>query len=276
MFRRIAPLGIAIAGLFASTALASDLDIINAPEIDVSESAVAQGWYIRGDLGYAGWGKSDKPDYTAYAPGGAVFSQGSFDNARFSKPISYGLGVGYQFSDSLRADVTTDFFNGDLTGNSALAVPCAAGSPAATNCRFDYKGDYFAGNVMANSYVDLGTVAGITPYLGVGAGATYVKWSDVGAQPVCVDGGGACAGASNAAVGLKGEDSWRFTYALMAGASVDLTNRIKFDFGYRFSDTAGGKAFSGGSLGPAIDSVEGRDDGFQKHEIRAGLRITTW
>jgi opacity protein-like surface antigen len=277
MFRRIAPLGLAVAaGLLASTAMASDLDIINAPEIDVSESAVAQGWYIRGDLGYAGWGKSDKPDYTAYAPDGSVFSQQSFDNARFSKPVSYGVGVGYQFNDFTRADVTTDFFNGDLTGESALGVPCAAGSPAGTNCRFDYNGDYFAANVLANAYVDLGTVAGITPYLGVGAGATYVKWSDVSVQPVCVDGGGACAGATNAAIGLTGEDSWRFTYALMAGASIDLTNRIKLDFGYRFSDTAGGKAFSGSGLGPTVDSVQGRDDGFQKHEIRVGLRVPTW
>ena len=64
MFRRIAPLGIAVlAGLIATSATASDLDIINAPEIDVSGSTVAEGWYIRGDLGYSGWVKHDKPNY---------------------------------------------------------------------------------------------------------------------------------------------------------------------------------------------------------------------
>ncbi|MCJ8150596.1 outer membrane protein [Shinella sedimenti] len=276
MVRRIAsPVIAAFAGLLATSALAGDLDIINAPEIDVSQTTLAQGWYIRGDLGYSGWGSTDRPDYTAERAGGGTFSQ-PFDSARFSKPVSYGVGVGYQFSDFSRADLTTDFFSGDMSGDSAFSGGCAAGAPGGTNCRFDYKGDYSAVNVMANGYVDLGTVAGITPYVGIGAGATYVKWSDTSVLPVCLDGAGSCAGASNGAVGLKGEDSWRFTYALMAGASVDLTERVKLDFGYRFSDTAGGKAFSGRGLGTSVDAVNGRDDGFQKHEIRAGIRVNTW
>ena len=53
MFRRIAPLGIAAVAAFVATSVAaSDIEVINAPEIDVSQSAVAAGWYIRGDLGY--------------------------------------------------------------------------------------------------------------------------------------------------------------------------------------------------------------------------------
>ena len=45
MSRRIVSLGIAaLAGLVATAAAATDLDIINAPEIDVSRSAAAQGW----------------------------------------------------------------------------------------------------------------------------------------------------------------------------------------------------------------------------------------
>ena len=187
MFRRIAsPVIATVAGLLATGALASDLDIINAPEIDVSKATLTQGWYIRGDLGYSGWGSTGRPDYTAQRAGGGEFS-GSFDSARFSKPVSYGVGVGYQFSDFSRADLTTDFFSGDMSGGSTLVGGCVAGAPAGTNCRFDYKGDYSAVNVMANGYVDLGTVAGITPYLGLGAGATYVKWSDTSVLPVCLN-----------------------------------------------------------------------------------------
>lgn len=279
MFRRIAPLGIAVfAGLVATGALASDLDIINAPEIDVSGSAVAQGWYLRGDLGYSGWMKGGKPDYTVYEPGGTVFSNESFDNARFSKPFSYGVGMGYQFNNYLRTDLTTDFFNGSLSGKSNIDAPCSADEASGTSCGFNHRADYSATNVMANGYIDLGTYAGITPYLGAGAGVTYLKWGSMNSTAFCEDGSSACSGTTYTSGKLSGDDSWRFTYALMAGASVDLTNRVKLDLGYRYSDTAGGKMFQYGATerGWGASGAKGHDDGFQKHEIRAGVRITTW
>jgi opacity protein-like surface antigen len=276
MFRQI---GIAVlAGLVATGALASDLDIINAPEIDISGSTVSEGWYLRGDLGYSGWMKGGKPDYKVYQPGGTVFSNESFDSARFSKPLSYGAGMGYRFNNFLRTDLTTDFFNGSLSGKSNINAPCSADEPAGTSCGFSHNADYNAVNFMANGYVDLGTYAGITPYFGAGAGVTYVRWSDMVSRPFCEDGSSACSGTTYENGRLKGEDSWRFTYALMAGASVDLTNRIKLDLGYRYSDTAGGKMFQYGATerGWGASGAKGRDDGFQKHEIRAGIRVTTW
>lgn len=279
MFRRIAPLGIIVlAGFVATGAAASDLDIINAPEIDVSGSAVSEGWYLRGDLGYSGWMKGGKPHYTTYESGGTVFSNETFDNARFSKPLSYGAGMGYQFNNFLRADLTTDFFNGSLSGDSDVNLPCSSSEPAGTSCGFNHKAGYNAINVMANGYVDLGTYAGFTPYVGAGAGMTYLRWKGLDTATFCVDGSSNCSGATYGAGTLAGEDSWRFTYALMAGASVDLTNRIKLDVGYRYSDTAGGKMFQYGSVerGWGAAGTKGHDEGFQKHEIRAGVRITTW
>lgn len=277
MFRRIAPLGIAVlAGLIGTSALASDLDIINAPEIDVSESTVAEGWYIRGDLGYAGWVNHDKPDYRINAFG-STFAEGDFDDARFSKPVSYGVGMGYQFNNFLRADLTTDFFSGSLRGGSDIDSPCIT-APAGTTCRLGQKADYNAAHFLANGYVDLGTYAGITPYVGAGAGVTYMNWDSFRTTANCENGTGSCGGQTFDELRVKGGDSWRFTYALMAGASVDLTNRVKLDLGYRFTDMAGGKMFGGSAEVPGVGTVSarGRDDGFQKHEIRAGIRVTTW
>ena len=276
---RIAATGIAaFAGLLASGALASDIDIINAPEIDVSASTVAQGWYIRGDLGYSGWTRGGKPDYTVYAPGGVIASRESFDSARFSDDFSYGVGVGYQFNDMIRADLTTDFFNGDIRGESNIAAPCSGAELPGTSCGFNHRADYSAINVMANGYVDIGTFAGFTPYVGVGAGMTRVSWGSLGSQPFCVAGAAACSGAAYGGGALEGEDSWRFTYALMAGASMDISERLKLDFGYRFSDTAGGRMFQYGATERGYGAVgaKGRDDGFQKHEFRIGLRVPIW
>ncbi|MFC3072410.1 outer membrane protein [Shinella pollutisoli] len=279
MLRQWGILGVALlAGCVATAAAAADFEIIDAPEIRLGGASVAQGWYIRGDLGYAGWVKGGKPSYTVYQPGGTVFSTETFDTARFSEPFSYGAGMGYQFNNFLRADLTTDFFSGKLSGRSDVALPCSAAEPAGTECGFNHKAGYSAINVMANGYVDLGTFAGFTPYVGAGAGVTNLRWDDLKSTPYCIDGSAACSGTTYASGTLPGYDSWRFTYALMAGASYDITERVKLDLGYRFTDIDGGKTFGYGAAerGWGASGAKGHDEGFQKHEIRAGIRITTW
>lgn len=244
MLRRIAPFGItAVAALVATSVAASDIEVIDAPEIDVSKSVAAQGWYIRGDLGYSGWIKGGRPRVVE-----AGVSQ-EFDTRRFSRPFSYGAGIGYQFSDLMRADVTADFSRDDFRGSASCAGgPCA------------FKADYSTAGLMANGYVDLGTLAGFTPYLGAGLGVTYLDWRNA-----------ACSGAGCTTPSLGGQDGLRFTYALMAGASMDLTSRVKLDFGYRFSGIGGGKAFHSGT-----GDMEIRDRGIHKHEFRVGLRVPLW
>jgi len=242
MSRRIVSLGIAaFAGLVATAAAATDLDIINAPEIDVSGSAAAQGWYVRGDLGYAGWTKAGRVSVTQSGV------STDFDEGRFSHPVSFGAGLGYQFGDIVRADLTADFSRDDFEGSAA----CAGGACA-------FKADYSTVGLMVNGYADLGTFAGFTPYVGAGLGATYLDWRDA-----------ACSGAGCTSAGLEGKDDFRFTYALMAGASVDLAPRVKLDVGYRFSDTVGGAAFGAGAM-------DVQDDGLRKHEFRIGLRVPLW
>lgn len=242
MARRIAPLGMTvIAALVATSVLANDIEVIDAPEIDVSKSASAGGWYIRGDLGYSGWIKGGRPRVSE--AGGTR----EFDERRFSRPLSYGVGIGYQFNDLMRADLTADFSRDDFSGSAACAGgPCA------------FKADYSAAGLMANGYVDLGTLAGFTPYVGVGLGATYLDWRDA-----------ACAGAGCPGQSLAGQDGLRFTYALMAGASMDLASNVKLDVGYRFSGIGGGEAFRSGGM-------DIRDRGIQKHEFRIGLRVPLW
>jgi opacity protein-like surface antigen len=279
MICRTVMLSAVLLGSFAVTgAVADDFDVINAPEINLGGSSVAQGWYIRGDLGYAGWVKGGKPNYTTYQPGGTIFAETTFDTARFSEPFSYGAGMGYQFNNIFRADLTTDFFSGSLAGSSELPVRCGTGEPVGTTCGFSHKAGYSAINVMANGYADLGTFMGITPYVGAGAGVTNLRWDDMKTTLYCQDGTSACSGTAYGTGTLPGYDSWRFTYALMAGASYDITNRVKIDLGYRFSDIAGGKTFGYGAAeqGWGARGAKGHDDGFQKHEIRAGIRVTTW
>ncbi|WP_348649855.1 hypothetical protein [Sinorhizobium sp. BG8] len=102
-------------------------EIIDAPEIDIASTAAsAQGWYVRGDVGYAAWIKGDRPKANDNQP--FVITPGSFDDARFSRPVSVGLGVGYQFNDTFRADFTADIYQGDLDGHTSTAQPCSGPS----------------------------------------------------------------------------------------------------------------------------------------------------
>jgi opacity protein-like surface antigen len=130
---------------------------------------------------------------------------------------------------------------------------------------------------MLNGYVDLGTLAGFTPYLGAGIGATYVDWSNVNAVATCIDGATGC-GAGSSGVRYPGQSDWRFTYALMAGVSYDVAANVKIDLGYRFSHVAGGDMFGYSSADSAAGAAGtmGRDGSLSRHEIRIGLRITTW
>lgn len=257
--------------LFAGHAVAADEALItDAPEVTIASEQSQLGWYVRGDLGYSPWTGNEDPSLRVYDEAGGLVSSGDFDQARFSKPFSAGIGVGYQFTDLLRADLTTDFFKGDFDGAGRTSTPCAS-APAGTGCAYGQQADFQAYGVMANGYVDLATVAGFTPYLGAGAGVTNLRWDNVTSRPHCTDGTAACSGAALGATSFSGESTWRFTYALMAGVSYNVSEKVKLDLGYRFSDIAGGDMF-----GSAAAGFKGRDNGLSRHEIRAGIRVAFW
>ncbi|HUH48915.1 MAG TPA: outer membrane protein [Mycoplana sp.] len=257
-----------IAGLSATGAQAGGelYPVVQAPEVDMGTIAVAQGWYIRGDLGYSASINGGDPSYR-YTDALGADQSNSVDDARFSKPFSYGFGMGYQFNDYLRTDLTADFFNSSVDGESQIGSNCPVGGGS---CDLTHDTGFDAISVMANGYVDLGTYAGFTPYVGAGVGSTNIQWDD--AKTVTCDDVN-CVTTRN-----PGEESWRFTYALMAGASYDLTNRVKLDVGYRYSDVDGGKMFGYNQIEKSFGAsgTKAKDDGFQRHEIRAGIRVTTW
>ncbi|MDL2401230.1 outer membrane protein [Rhizobium mayense] len=261
-----------MASVFAGTAFAADLP----PEIKMPEVSVknAQGWYVRGDVGYAINASHDDTTFRTHDPASGDYGSGRFDSDRFSGDFSGSLGVGYQFNDLIRADLTGDYFSGDFDGRTASASPCSGGAGCSTKVRSSFK----AGSLMVNGYVDLGTLAGFTPYVGAGIGATRVSWSSVNAIGSCVDGISGCGGAASVSARYPGDSDWRMTYALMAGVAYEVAPNVKLDLGYRFSHIAGGDMFGYSTTDTAAGAggTMGRDGALSRHEIRIGLRITTW
>lgn len=214
------------------------------------------GWYLRGDVGY-GWTHMRGASYYQGGPDG---TKTDFDDTDLDGGVVLGGGVGYQWNDYFRTDVTLDYlfdgdFNGSTSGSCGVSDDCVSSDRAS----------WSALSLLANAYVDLGTYYGVTPYVGAGIGATRVNWGNLRNTSCSVDDPSNC----DDTVTHSGKDSWRFTYALMAGASVDLTCNWKADAGYRFRQIAGGDMF-----GYALNGGPGEDDGFFVHEARVGLRYS--
>jgi opacity protein-like surface antigen len=251
-------------------------DIIDAPEVTISTAAEQHGLYLRGDIGYAPWSGQGDPSYRTFDAGTGTYGSVPFNGERFGEPLAASLGLGYQINDMFRADLTGDYFDGRFEGASAVALPCA-GEGGGTTCSVGTNADVKAYGLMANAYADLGTLAGFTPYLGAGLGATNLRFSDVSQTSACIAGLGACSGAPAATASYDGYDSWRFTYALMAGVSYDVTDRLKLDLGYRYSHIGSGEMFGFGNESLAgATGAKGLDDGLGRHELRAGLRLSIW
>lgn len=266
--------------LTAGHALAADLPPeIQVPELDMKEVTVAsaRGWYFRVDGGYTLNDDHHHVSTRNYDAATGSYDGGAFDKNRLDTDFSGDLGIGYQFNDLLRADVTGDLFSGDFNGRFDDGTPCT-GESAGTTCRTKGHASFTAGSLMANGYFDVGTVAGFTPYLGAGLGATRIKWNDFHGSSNCLDGTSACTGTGGTDTSYSGKSDWRFTYALMAGVSYQVAANIKVDLGYRFSHVASGDMFgySDADQAAGASGTMSRQGSLNRQEIRIGLRISTW
>ncbi|MBL0372450.1 porin family protein [Rhizobium sp. KVB221] len=216
----------------------------------------SSGWYLRGDLSY------DFMDMR-----GANYMRGTpqekawFKSADLDDTGNIGVGVGYQVNDYLRFDKTLDYmFSSDFRGSTTGGCGTVAGP-----CRSRDSASMSAYSLMANAYVDLAHYGAVTPYVGVGLGATRIQWDDLKNTSCSSSNPNAC----DPTVTHKGKDSWRFTYGLMAGAAIDVTCQLKADVGYRFRHVNDGPMF-----GSRYGAGNGRDEGFNIHEVRTGLRYS--
>lgn len=164
----------------AVSAVAADMEppgLMDPPEVEIGGSKFAEGWYLRGDLSYNMVTDAKAASYRNFNSVGGTYSDVAFDSFRFGKGISPTGGVGYKFNEWVRADLTADYFGSNLRASSTSSAPCSSAEPAGTTCSNAYSATYTALGIMANGYIDLGTVIGITPYVGGGIGVYNVDWA---------------------------------------------------------------------------------------------------
>lgn len=260
----------ATAGLLATSGLAGAADLypvygqmIAAPELTPVE--IGNGWYLRGDVSYDLETEFDG-SMTGIAPTLPAYD---LDDLRLENGYSGGIGIGYRLNDFLRVDATARYGKSDLGAEASFGeIDCQG-----FRCSITDAGETTSYDLMANAYLDLGTFAGLTPYVGAGAGAYRLEFEGAGFDCEPRTGYFNCPGPV-----ASGTDSWRFAYALSAGIAYDLTRSLKLDIGYRYLNVDGGEAYTVNSTSAAGDlrNFTFEDDGFDRHTIQAGLRYSLW
>lgn len=241
----------------AGAALAADYPsyvpppiIVPPPELIPLE--VVSGWYLRGDIGYKIYSTPDasydNPDIGYDVPGsGQLFGEDLDDTA------VVGVGIGYQFNDYLRTDLTLDYeFKAGFHGDLDCLGPCGDGGSS------DEYADIDAWTGLVNVYADLGDYYGFKPYVGGGIGASYLTTSDV--YSVNPPGG-----VPEGEIDGDGDSTWNFAWALTAGTAYQISDRMLLDLNYRYVNL--GDAQTGDVNGEPIEI-----NNIDAHEVRVGLR----
>lgn len=216
-------------------------------------------WYLRGQIG-VGMVESDKMQYEPNAASPAT--DFAFDTTSLGDAVFIGGGVGYDWNNWLRFDVTGEYRSKahiDAFGSYTTGCTGAGGSP----CIDTYTGSLKSWVFLANAYVDLGTWYCFTPFVGGGIGGAYnelVDFNDVNVSTGTGRGIGQSSG------------NWSFAWALYGGVSYNISDNLKLDLSYRYLNY--------GSASASIDCVGGCNpdsyklDNLHSNDFMLGLRWT--
>ena len=217
--------GTAIIGLSAVAQAADMGGPFRAPTVvtPLAEAAANGGWYLRGDVGI---GINMRPNFVSEGPAGIDTNPAASWLSRDMKDTPFiGIGVGYQFTDYLRGDITAEY-------RAATRFRANAAYPrTATDIAYPfYDGEMTSTVVLANGYADLGNYNGLTPYVGAGIGAAYNKTGDI-FQHTSFPAYGTYADGV-----LQGQGKWNLAWALHTGVTWDVNSRLKLDVGYSYKN----------------------------------------
>ena len=216
------------------------------------------GWYLRGDIGMTN--QSVKSLNNALYAGNTVVNTGlGFD----SSPL-FGVGVGYQFNNWLRFDVTGEY-RGKANFHGLDIVRPNNGGLRYTDQYTASKSEWVG---LLNGYIDLGTWWNFTPFIGGGVGFarnTISGFTDVCMiDPPCL-GGSVATGAT--------ASKWNFAWAAHAGLAYHVSPAFTVELAYRYLDL--GNAQTGDLI--AFDGTNNLNNPMYfnhltSHDVKLGVR----
>lgn len=217
------------------------------------------GWYLRGHIGMSNQQLGDLNSVLFENP--AILEHSWPHEGKFASAPIFGGGIGYQFNDFLRGDISVEY-RGASDFNATDFVRYGGPNNFYTN---DYSAKKTEWLMLANAYADVGTFYGITPYVGAGIGASRNTIS--GFRDVNVERSGA---------GYAGDASqWNFAWALHAGLGVKATERMTIDLGYSFVNLGDARTGTFYNDDPAVAGAEGfKFNNITSHDLKLGVRYS--
>jgi opacity protein-like surface antigen len=221
----------------ASAAFAADIPEVP-PPVEFHGS-----WYLRGDIGFSNQHVGSLFNVLYDDPG--IDSVTNLQKDFASAPL-FGLGIGFRHSDHLRFDLTGEYRGGAVFTGLDVVQPTAD----------DPYDDQYTGikqewTFLANGYWDIGTWKGFTPFVGAGIGVSYntiSSFTDVSSVIPSVAYGASAS-------------QWNFAWALHAGLSYQVNDRLTIEAAYRYIDL--GNAHSGDLV-----TFDGTNDVYNPMEFR--------
>jgi opacity protein-like surface antigen len=178
------------------------------------------GVYLRGHIGMTNQ-RLRKLDFPELYDPNRTFE--FLDKGGFDAGMLAGGGIGYQFNEWLRMDVTGEYRG--KTHFSALDR-YDDGNTGVWNGTNEYSAKKSEWLILLNAYADLGTWHGLTPYVGAGIGTsrnTISHLRDINTP--------------NGATWYANDASkWNLAWALHAGVGYEVTDQLTLDLAYRYVD----------------------------------------
>jgi opacity protein-like surface antigen len=223
------------------------------------------GWYLRGDIGFTNQDVDNL--FNAKVNSGIPGITLRHADKGFDASPLFGVGVGYQFTNWLRGDVTGEFRSS--ANFHGLDITTVRAGVLTTIFPDSYSASKSEWLVLANVYADLGTWWCITPFVGAGVGVAYNQIShfrDLGVGSSGAFGGIASTGFATSAT------TTNLAWAVHAGLAYKATPGLTVELAYRYlnlgnATTGDLVSFDGTqNLGP----MQFRD--LTSHDVKLGVR----
>jgi opacity protein-like surface antigen len=213
------------------------------------------GWYLRGDIGTTNTsGQLFQDSYNLPS----TLSVEHLGHG-FTGGTSYGLGVGYQFNNWFRADVTGEYRSKVAFGGTDFAQIAGLGPIS---------------DVYSAGYSSwLGTWWCLTPFVGAGVGVarnTFTGLEDLGTIPSPGVGS-----VNSASFFANGASKTNLAWAAYAGVAYKVTNNFTVELAYRYLDLGNGVTGTGSSFdGTNAGSPPFQFNHLTSQDIKLGVRWT--
>lgn len=263
--KKMSRLLMAVAASLSASALAEAADMSQPHVVTYApaEAPVAGGWYLRGDMGVGIVTQSSLYESSIANP--TAGTTAGWLNKSIDNTTTFGAGVGYQFNENLRGDVTlqyrtaTTFQGGNYITNTTTN---ATGENVIRGTTSSVVG-------LVNGYYDVVHWNGLTPFIGAGIGVAFNKMNANSTQQ---------GGFTNPEYGVYSE-KWKtnFAWALHTGVSYDINSRLKLELGYSYLNYGGTKSGGlicyGANNPPAVNCNNTlQNKGLASHDFHLGMR----